>query len=98
MMREQYETVALDRPAEGVLQVTLNRPTVANAMNTQMGLDLLDIFGDLFARPNACRAVVVTGAGERFCAGGDLRERQGMSDDAWQGPHLIFEGMIRAVI
>ena len=43
-MREQYETVALDRPAEGVLQVTLNRPTVANAMNTQMGLDLLDIF------------------------------------------------------
>lgn len=98
-MREQYETVALDRPAQGVLQVTLNRPTVANAMNTQMGLDLLDIFGELFAKPDTCRAVVMTGAGERaFCAGGDLKERQGMSDDAWQAQHLIFERMIRAVL
>ena len=98
-MREQYETVALDRPAEGVLQVTLNRPTVANAMNTQMGLDLLDIFGDLCARPDACRAVVMTGAGERaFCAGGDLRERQGMSDETWAAQHLLFERMIRAFI
>ena len=98
-MRESYETVALDRPAEGVLQVTLNRPIVANAMNTQMGLDLLDIFSDLSARPDACRAVVVTGAGERaFCAGGDLKQRQGMSDDSWQAQHLIFERMIRAVL
>jgi enoyl-CoA hydratase len=99
MMREPYETVALERPAEGVLQVTLNRPIVANAMNTQMGLDLLDIFSGLLARPDACRAVVVTGAGERaFCAGGDLKQRQGMSDDSWQAQHLTFERMIRAVL
>ncbi|MEA2864968.1 MAG: hypothetical protein QOC84_2924 [Bradyrhizobium sp.] len=98
-MREQYETVALGRPGEGVLQVTLNRPTVANAMNTQMGLDLLEIFTELFAKPDSCRAVVVTGAGERaFCAGGDLKERQGMSDDQWQAQHLIFERMIRAIL
>jgi enoyl-CoA hydratase len=99
MMREQYETVALGRPAEGVLQVTLNRPAFANAMNTQMGLDLLEIFTELFAKPDTCRAVVVTGAGERaFCAGGDLKERQGMSDDQWQAQHPIFERMIRAVL
>jgi enoyl-CoA hydratase len=99
MMRVSYETVALQRPTEGVLQVTLNRPDVANAMNTRMGLDLLDIFSDLSVRPDACRAVVVTGAGERaFCAGGDLKQRQGMSDDEWQAQHLIFERMIRAVL
>jgi enoyl-CoA hydratase/carnithine racemase len=98
-MREQYETLALSEPAGQVLQVTLNRPTVANAMNTQMGLDLLDVFTDLFARPDAYRAVVVTGAGERaFCAGGDLKDRQGMSDETWQAQHLIFERMIRAVL
>jgi len=98
-MREHYETLALSEPAGQVLQVTLNRPSVANAMNTQMGLDLLDVFTDLFARPDAYRAVVVTGAGERaFCAGGDLKERQGMSDDTWQAQHLIFERMIRAVL
>src|ERR1700710_1828310 len=98
-MRERYETVALGRPAEGVLQVTLNRPAFANAMNTRMGLDLLEIFTELFAKPDTCRAVVVTGAGERaFCAGGDLKERQGMSDDQWQAQHLIFERMIRAIL
>src|SRR4051794_22492239 len=98
-MREQYDTVALGRPAEGVVQVTLNRPGFANAMNTRMGLDLLEIFTELFAKPDTCRAVVVTGAGERaFCAGGDLKERQGMSDDQWQAQHLIFERMIRAIL
>ena len=98
-MREHYDTLALSEPAERILQVTLNRPAFANAMNTQMGLDLLDVFSDLFARPDAYRAVVVTGAGERaFCAGGDLKERQGMSDETWQAQHLIFERMIRAIL
>ena len=98
-MRDQYDTVALERPGEGVLQVTLNRPAFANAMNTQMGLDLLDVFTELFANPESYRAVVVTGAGERaFCAGGDLKERQGMTDDQWQAQHLIFERMIRAIL
>jgi len=79
-MKEDYETLALSEPAEQVLQITLNRSAVSNAMNTRMGLDLLDVFTDLAARPDACRAVVVTGAGERaFCAGGDLKERQGMT-------------------
>jgi enoyl-CoA hydratase/carnithine racemase len=98
-MRGTYDTVALSEPGQGLLQVTLNRPSFANAMNTQMGLDLLDLFSDLFARPEGYRAVVVTGAGERaFCAGGDLKERQGMSDEAWQAQHLIFERMIRSIL
>jgi enoyl-CoA hydratase/carnithine racemase len=98
-MRERYDTILLGQPAPGVLQVTLNRPSFANAMNTQMGLDLLEVFGELFARPDFCRAVVVTGAGERaFCAGGDLKERNGMTDAQWQAQHLIYERMIKAVI
>jgi enoyl-CoA hydratase len=98
-MREQYETVVLTEPAEHLLQVTLNRPSMANAMNTQMGVDLLDVFTGLFARPDAYRAVIVTGAGGRaFCAGADLKERRGMSDEVWQAQHLIYERMIRSII
>jgi enoyl-CoA hydratase len=98
-MRQQYETVTLETPADGVLQVTLNRSAAANALSTQMGKDLLDIFTSLTAQPDLYRAVVVTGAGDRaFCAGGDLKERQGMSDAQWQAQHLIFERMIRAII
>jgi enoyl-CoA hydratase/carnithine racemase len=41
----------------------------------------------------------LTGAGERaFCAGGDLKERDGMSNAAWTRQHLVYERMIRAVI
>src|SRR5207245_3920767 len=37
-------------------------------------------------------AVVFTGAGDRaFCAGGDLKERNEMSDETWRAQHVIFE-------
>lgn len=38
--------------------VTLNRPEAANAMNTQMGLDLLTVFDGFCAAPNERRCVV----------------------------------------
>jgi enoyl-CoA hydratase len=82
-----------------VLLLTLARPAAANAMNTQMGLDLLEIFSQLSAEPDLCRTVVLTGAGDRvFCAGADLKERKGMSDAQWQAQHLVFERMIRALL
>jgi len=43
-MRTNFEAVALDRRDNGILLVTLNRPEAANAMNTQMGLDLMELF------------------------------------------------------
>ena len=98
-MKDRYETILLARPAPDILQVTLNRPDVANAMNTQMGLDLLDVFTELAADPDHCRAVVLTGAGQKaFCAGGDLKQRNGMTDAQWQAQHLIFERKVRALI
>jgi len=94
-----YETLTLHSPAEHVLQVTLNRPEVANAMNTQMGLDMQAVFDGLCADPNAYRCVILTGSGGKaFCAGGDLKQRNGMTDEEWQAQHLIFERMVRAMI
>jgi enoyl-CoA hydratase len=79
--------------------VTLNRPEVANAMNTQMGLDLLEVFDGFCAAPNKQRCIVITGAGPKaFCAGGDLKQRNGMTDEMWQDQHLIFERMIRTMV
>jgi len=98
-MTKTYETLALSEPQPHALLVTLNRPDAANAMNTQMGIDLLDLFDGLAAAPRTCRVVVLTGSGTRaFCAGGDLKERNGMTDLQWQDQHLIFERAIRAVI
>jgi enoyl-CoA hydratase/carnithine racemase len=98
-MDREYETVGVDDRGEGLLLLTLDRPEVANALNTQMGRDLLAFFERINAAPARQRCIVVTGAGERaFCAGGDLKERNGMTDEAWQDQHLLFERMIRAFI
>jgi enoyl-CoA hydratase/carnithine racemase len=98
-MDREYETVRVDDRGEGLLLLTLNRPELANALNTQMGRDILAFFDAINAAPGNQRCIVVTGAGERaFCAGGDLKERNGMTDEAWQDQHLLFERMIRAFI
>jgi enoyl-CoA hydratase len=96
---KSFETVTVEFPQEHIVLVTLNRPEVANAMNTQMGLDLLEVFDGFCAAPNRQRCIVLTGAGPKaFCGGGDLKQRNGMTDEQWQDQHLIFERMIRAVI
>jgi enoyl-CoA hydratase len=93
------KTILVEYPQEHIVLVTLNRPEVANAMNTQMGLDLLEVFDGFCAAPNKQRCIVLTGAGAKaFCAGGDLKQRNGMTDEQWQDQHLIFERMIRAMV
>lgn len=97
-MQTNYDTITLERPAERVLLLTLDRPTRANAMNTQMGLDLRQFFAELYVDCDDLRCVVVTGRGEKiFCAGGDLKDRDGMSDAQWQTQHAIFEQMMRGM-
>jgi enoyl-CoA hydratase len=57
-----------------LMQLTLDRPEAANAMNVEMALQLADAI-DSFAANDSARVLVVTGAGERsFCAGGDLAQ------------------------
>jgi enoyl-CoA hydratase/carnithine racemase len=98
-MRTDFETLVLSRPDDHILVVTLNRPDVANALNTRMGLDLVELFEALSLDLENLRAVIITGQGDKaFCAGGDLKERNGMSDESWQAQHVIFERMVRAIM
>jgi enoyl-CoA hydratase/carnithine racemase len=91
-MRTDYETLKLERVEDYILVVTLNRPQRANAMNTQMGLDMRDLWRDLYVDTEDVRCIILTGAGEKaFCAGGDLKDRDGMTDAQWQEQHAIFE-------
>jgi enoyl-CoA hydratase/carnithine racemase len=98
-MDQTYETLTLDRQDRHVLVVTLNRSRAANAMNTQMGLDLMELFEGFQTALDDVRSIVLTGAGDKaFCAGGDLKERRGMTDDAWAAQHAVFERMLRALL
>jgi enoyl-CoA hydratase/carnithine racemase len=96
---DSFETLQTQSLDTDILQVRLNRPDAANALNTRMGRDLLALFMGLNADPRQARCIILSGTGERaFCAGGDLKERNGMTDAQWQDQHLIFEQMIRAII
>ncbi len=76
----------------GVLVVTLNRPEKKNAVNTQMWKALRDTF--LAAdEDDSVVCVLLTGAGESFCAGVDLSS---FSDPGDEGEHP-FESAARAV-
>ena len=98
-MKQMFETLKVDEPVDHVMLITLNRPDSANALNTQMANDLIEVFEGLALDPNNTRAVVVTGSGGRaFCAGGDLKERNSMSDHLWTKQHLVYERMVRAVL
>lgn len=88
-------TVEVSEPSEGVRVITLSRPDAANALNTAMGEELLALWKTLAKDPSV-RVAVLTGAGRFFCAGADLKERDGMSDQAWSDQHVMFEAMIRA--
>jgi enoyl-CoA hydratase/carnithine racemase len=89
--------VLVSEPAPGVALVTLNRPEAANAFNTALSRALRAAFEGLAEADHRC--VVLTGAGERaFCAGADLKERDGMSDEAWAAQHLEFEAMAQALL
>ena len=57
--------------ADGVLQITLNRPERLNAWTPTMARELHEAFDQADADDDV-RAVVVTGAGRGFCAGADL--------------------------
>jgi enoyl-CoA hydratase len=78
-------TVLLDRPADGVARVTLNRPEVLNAINRDLLVDLDAVLRAVEADPGV-RAVVLTGAGRAFSAGFDLKseaQEEPLSPDAW---------------
>jgi enoyl-CoA hydratase/carnithine racemase len=80
------KTISLDRPVEGVVVATLDRPDRYNAMTVTMFAELEELafaLGD----DDEARVLILTGAGKAFCAGYDL-------DDADELAELTVLGML----
>jgi len=90
-----FQTIRLEDAAPGVAVITFARPEAANALNTRMGEELLEAWTMLGSRADL-RSVVLAAEGRHFCAGADLKERNGMTDEAWSAQHRVFEAMSRA--
>jgi trans-feruloyl-CoA hydratase/vanillin synthase len=76
-----YETVLVER-TDGVAWVSLNRPEKRNAMNPTMHYEMLEVLRELEFDPET-RVLVLTGAGDSWCAGQDLKES---FRDLWDKP------------
>lgn len=77
--------------------LTLNRPEVMNAFNTELGVTLTKAL-DNIKTDKSVRVIIITGTGEKaFSAGGDLKERNGMTDEQWLVQHLMFQELYRKV-
>ncbi|WP_020204060.1 enoyl-CoA hydratase/isomerase family protein [Cupriavidus sp. WS] len=99
LINAPLETLKLSQLAGPVVQVSINRPEAANAINTRMGEELTDVFTRLAAGREQVRAIVLTAEGDRhFCAGGDLKERNGMTDADFLRQHAIYERMVLAIM
>ncbi len=66
-----YETLGIRLDDRGVAHVTLNVPDKRNVLSARMIAELTEMAGTVGAA-SATRAVVLSGAGKLFCAGGDL--------------------------
>src|SRR5215471_1691935 len=75
-----YQRLLFDRPAPGVLKVTMSNPGRLNSADAIMHAELASIWRDVDA-DDAVRAVILTGAGEAFSAGGDFDMIEAIMDD-----------------
>ncbi len=65
--------------ANQILTVTLDRPKSLNAVNVEMTGEIEQLIAWLLGHPEQARVVLLTGAGDAFCAGDDVKELRGMS-------------------
>lgn len=71
----------IERPADGVALVRLNRPERLNALSPSLVSDVITAFRTL-NRERGIRAIVLTGAGRAFCSGADLSGETDPAPDA----------------
>ncbi len=82
-----------------IATVTLNRPAALNAANAELHKAIAEVWGDL-AATDGLRAVVLTGAGKAFSAGGDLPLLQAMTTDLDLRRQIMLEAsiLVRALV
>jgi enoyl-CoA hydratase len=94
----RYQSLLIEK-SNKVATVTLNRPERLNAVNDVMHRELEELFGDI-NHDTEINAIILTGAGRAFCAGGDITgfASGGGSDDAPPGVSPTFSRGPRRLI
>jgi enoyl-CoA hydratase len=97
-----FHHLRFDRPAPGVLLITIDRPEVLNAANERLHREFSEIWPVVDADESVAVSVI-TGAGRAFSAGGDLAmiERMTTDHDAvveqWRDARAVVDSMLASV-
>ncbi len=79
-----FNSLQIEKHNKFILIVTLSRPDVRNAINSDMISDFNVLWTELTNEPSELRCIIVTGENDAFCAGADLKERKNMTMNAWK--------------
>lgn len=90
MDEKHYTQLTLVRDHRSV-EIRLNRPEVANAVNEAMHRELACVFADL-AHDDSIDLIILTGEGDAFCAGGDLAYLNQMLTESGAFEHSLQDG------
>jgi enoyl-CoA hydratase len=95
----RYRRLRIDRDDDGVMLLTLSTPGKLNATDASMHAELARVFADI-AADESVAAVVVTGEGQAFSAGGDLDWIGGQVGDYAQTMRVMREAgdIVRTMI
>lgn len=97
-MNQIFSTLKVSSISEHILMLTLNRPEVRNAINSQMMQDLYRLWSSLNSKPEQIRCIILTGNGDKaFCAGADLKERYNLPTDVWLQQHSVLQQAMYAM-
>jgi enoyl-CoA hydratase len=78
--QKKYQHMLFDRPHPRVLRVTMNRPERLNATNAVLHRELVEVWRDIDG-DTSVNAVILTGAGKAFSAGGDFEMVEKIAND-----------------
>ena len=83
--------------SQSIAVLTLNRPEVKHAFNTETIKCLLNTFRELNQSQTVRVLILTSSTDDAFCTGADLKERNGMTDEAWKNQHKLIEDMYEAL-
>jgi enoyl-CoA hydratase len=99
---DDFAHLRFDRPAPGVLLITIDRPEVLNAADERLHREFSEVWR-VVDRDESVAASVVTGAGTAFSAGGDLAMVERMTTDhavllgQWRDAKAVVDEMLASV-
>ena len=90
-------TVRIERPAEHIAELVMDRPEARNALSTEQARRLVEAAGAVADDPTVSVVVLASAVPDAFCVGADLKERNQLDDEQLRAQRTVFVEAFAAV-